>query len=426
MAENSYICALRCGYGVIGTSNKGKALILSCGCSFVKYLVYCIRNAIILGKLFAEIYSPIIKQSVTVGMKQSRSYDLLFIIDILCAGNNFLHFTGVNINGVISDCFYLFIGGVVVDSYKGHLLLAVNRLAVGADFYADRRFKGHSAKLMIIRSINRAIGIHTLGNGHFVNMVFADHAFINNLVGCKGVFAVLVAIEGYVNGGGSNIHGDGVFIFARSRENIAAVNAFAVLALGAGFVIGADNLAALFAGNGHSVVAVTLCGIGGLGLRMVAGSGGNGDNYFFYCAFGNVDISGCAAENLCSELCLLFCRYIFFCSKHNSCNSFTCRNSALHIQIGQTNLKIAAVFIGHSVFSYRNVTVIRSNRLYGKQICIEIKPCFKSNKSRISFINCNINCNILASLYRSGGDCGSCVYCKCRNSGAAHHNDCKQ
>ena len=465
MAEDSYICALRCSYGVIGTSNKGKALILSCGCSLVKYLVYGIRNTIILGKLFAEIYSPVIKQSVTMGMKQSRSYDLLFIIDILCAGNNFLHFTGVNINGIISDCFYLFIGGVVVDSYKSHLLLAVNRLAVGADFYADGSFKSHAAEVMIVGGIDRAVGIHTLGNGHFVNMIFAVNAFIGDFFRRKRGFAVLIAVEHNIYGGGSNIHGDGVFIFARSRENIAAVNAFAVLALGAGFIsgadnvvalcafyvfgvvavvfgniggmflisgadflAGADNLAALFAGNGHGVVAVALCGVCGFGFGadMVARRGGNGDNYFFYCAFGNVHISGCAAENLCSELCLLFCRYIFFCSKHNSCNSFTRRNSALHIQIGKTNLKIAAVFIGHSVFSYRNVTVIRSNRLYGKQICIEIKPCFKSNKSRISFINCNINCNILASLYRSGGDCGSCVYCKCRNSGAAHHNDCKQ
>ena len=201
-----------------------------------------------------------------------------------------------------------------------------------------------------------------------------------------------------------------------------------LLISGACFLCGAYNLAAFFTGNGYGVVAVALCGIGcfGFGADVVARRGGNSDNYFFYCAFGNVDISGCAAENLCSELCLLFCRYIFFCSKHNSCNSFTRRNSALPIRIGKTNLKIAAVFIGHSVFSDRNVAVIRSNRLYGKQICIEIKPCFKSNKSRITFINCNINGNILASLYRSGGDCGSCVYCKCRNSGAAHHNDCKQ
>ena len=266
LAENSYICALRCGYGVIGTSNKGKALILSCGCSLVKYLVYGICNAIILGKLFAEIYSPVIKQSVTMGMKQSRSYDLLFIIDILCAGNNFLHFTGVNINGVISDCFYLFIGGVVVNSYKSHLLLAVNRLAVGADFYADRRFKGHSAELLIILSINGAIGIHTLGNDHFVNMVFADHSFIGDFFRRKSGFAVLVAIEGYVNGGGSNIHGDGVFIFAHSRENIAAVSAFAVLALGAGFISGADNIVALCAFYGFGVVAVVFGNIGGMFL----------------------------------------------------------------------------------------------------------------------------------------------------------------
>ena len=214
-----------------------------------------------------------------MGMKQSRSYDLLFIIDILCAGNNFLHFTGVNINGVISDCFYLFIGGVVVDSYKSHLLLAVNRLAVGADFYADRRFKGHSAKLMIIRSINRAVGIHTLGNGHFVNMIFAVNAFIGDFFRRKSDFAVLIAVECNIYGGRRDFHGDGVFIFARSRENIAAVNAFAVLALGAGFVIGADNLAALFAGNGHGVVAVALCGVCGFGFSadMVARRGGNGD-----------------------------------------------------------------------------------------------------------------------------------------------------
>ena len=400
--------------------------------------------------------------------KKSRSNDKIVktvVIDVLCTGNNALHFAGHNVNGIIADFLNLGVLGVVVDSYKGHLLLVVNRLAVGADFYADRRFKGHSAKLMIIRSINRAVGIHALGNGHFVNMIFAVNAFINNLVGCKSGFAVLIAIECNIYGGGRDFHGDGVFIFAHSRKNIAAVSAFAILALGAGFIsgadnivalcafygfgvvavvfgniggmflisganflAGADNLAALFAGNGHGVVAVALCGVCGFGFGadVVARRGGNGDNYFFYCAFGNVDISGCAAENLCSELCLLFCRYIFFCSKHNSCNSFTRRNSALHLQIGQTNLKIAAVFIGHSVFSYRNVAVIRSNRLYGKQICIEIKPCFKSNKSRISFINCNINGNILASLCRSGGDCGSCVYCKCRNSGAAHHNDCKQ
>ena len=258
MAENSYICALRCGYGVIGTSNKGKALILSCGCSFVKYLVYCIRNAIILGKLFAEIYSPVIKQSVAMGMKQSRSYDLLFIIDILCAGNNFLHFTGVNINGIISDCFYLFIGGVVVNSYKSHLLLGVNGVAVGADFYADRRFKGHSAELMIIRSINRAVGIHALGNGHFVNMIFAVNAFIGDFFRRKSGFAVLIAVECNIYGGGCDFHGDGVFIFTRSRENIAAVNALAVLALGAVFISGADNLTALFAGNSHGVFAVAL------------------------------------------------------------------------------------------------------------------------------------------------------------------------
>ena len=290
-------------------------------------------------------------------------------------------------------------------------------------------------------------------------------SFVRYFIFRNGRFGVFIAIECNVDCCGSNFYGNYIFIFSDFRKNISAVGAFSLFAFGAGlvceaygiialctfygfivgaiifrgiccmllisgayFLCGADNLAAFFTGNGYGVVAVTLCGIGcfGFGADMVAGSGRNGDNYFFYCAFGNVDISGCAAENLCSELCLLFCRYIFFCSKHNSCNSFTRRNSALPIRIGKTNLKIAAVFIGHSVFSDRNVAVIRSNRLYGKQICIEIKPCFKSNKSRITFINCNINGNILASLYRSGGDCGSCVYCKCRNSGAAHHNDCKQ
>ena len=201
-----------------------------------------------------------------------------------------------------------------------------------------------------------------------------------------------------------------------------------LLISGACFLCGAYNLAAFFAGNGYGVVAVALCGVCGFGFGadVVARRGGIGDNYFFYCAFGNFDISGFAVENLCSELCLLFCRYIFFCSKHNSCNSFTRRNSALPIRIGKTNLKIAAVFIGHSVFSDRNVTVIRSNRLYGKQICIEIKPCFKSNKSRIAFINCNINGNILASFYFSRRSRWCYIYCKCRNSGAAHHNNGKQ
>ena len=316
LIEESHRCALRCSYGVINKVVKNKGFVLSSSQIFAKCCVRGGRNTIILGELFAEVYSPVIKQCVAMSEKKSRSYNSAVIIDVLCTGDNALHFAGHNVDGVIADCFYIFIGGVVVDSYKGNLLLAVNRLAVRADFYADRRFKGHSAKLLIICGINGAVGIHTLGNSHFVNMVFADHAFINNLVGCKGVFAVLVAIEGYVNGGGSDIHGDGVFIFARSRENIAAVNAFAVLALGAGFIsgadnvvalcafygfgvvavvfgniggmflisgadflAGADNLAALFAGNGHGVVAVALCGVCGFGFSadMVARRGGNGD-----------------------------------------------------------------------------------------------------------------------------------------------------
>ena len=191
-------------------------------------------------------------------VEQGRSYNSAISIDILRTGNNALHFAGININGVISDCFYIIISGVVVDSYKGHLLLAVNRLAVGANLSSYRRFKGHSAEIVVILGINRAVGIHTLGNSHFVNMIFVDHAFIGDFFRRKRGFSVLIAVECNIYGGGSNVHGDGVLFIPGCRESIAAVNAFAVLALGAGFVGSADNLAALFAGNGHGVVAVTL------------------------------------------------------------------------------------------------------------------------------------------------------------------------
>ena len=378
MAENSYICALRCGYGVIGTSNKGKALILSCGCSLVKYLVYGICNAIILGKLFAEIYSPVIKQSVTMGMKQSRSYDLLFIIDILCAGNNFLHFTGVNINGVISDCFYLFIGGVVVNSYKSHLLLAVNRLAVGADFYADRRFKGHSAKLLIICGINGAIGIHTLGNGHFVNMIFAVNAFIGDFFRRKSGFAVLIAVECNIYGGGRDFHGDGVFIFAHSRKNIAAVSAFAILALGAGFISGADNLAALFAGNGHGVVAVALCGVCGFGFGadVVARRGGNGGFDFYIFGADNRLVFHKTSFYSCNELCYLLFGNIALCSESDF-SVLACRNSAEAAHFKMSDLHIGAFGIALRSSGNKAICIVKSVALIIEKVVVIVKSCFK-------------------------------------------------
>ena len=423
LAEEFYGCALGCSYSVINKRVKNEGLLYCFAGTFAESVVDGKCNAISFGKLLVKSDFPVIKQCIAVCEKKSRSHDeivVTVVVDVLSTGNNALHFAGHNVDGVIADFLHLGVLGVVVDSYKGHLLLAVNRLAVRADFYADRCFKGHSAEVVVVLGINRAVGIHTGRNGDFVNMVIAAYAFINNLVGCKGVLCVLVAVEGYVDSRRSNVQGDGVLFIPGCRESIAAVNAFAVAASGAGFLAGADNIvalctfygfgviavvfgniggmflvsgagflagadnfAALFAGNGYGVVTVALCGVGsfGFGADVVALLGReNSNNSFFYLAFRNVYISGCTAKNLCSELCFCFCCYIFFCSKYNSRNSFARCNSALHVHIGKANLKIAAVFIGHGVFSYCNVAVIRSNRLYSKQICVEVKPCFKSDK----------------------------------------------
>ena len=280
LVKESYGCALGCCYGVVGKSAEGKEFVLSAVYTLAEGVVNRKRYAIGFGKFLVKSDLPVIKQCVAVCEKKSRSYNSAFVIDVLRTGNNALHFAGHNVDGVIADRFYIAVGGVVVDSYKGHLLVVMNRLAIRADFSADRCFKGHSAEVLVILGINRTVGIHTGGNGDFVNMVFfVDHAFINNLVGCKGVFAVLVAVEGHIYGGRGNVHGDGVF-FTGVRKNISAMNTFAVCASGTGFLGGADSFAALFAGNGHGVVAVAFCGVGGFGFStdVVAVSGGNGDS----------------------------------------------------------------------------------------------------------------------------------------------------
>ena len=350
--------------------------------------------------------------------KKSRSNDKIVktvVIDVLCTGNNALHFAGHNVNGIIADFLNLGVLGVVVDSYKGHLLLAVNRLAVGADFYADRRFKGHSAKLMIIRSINRAVGIHALGNGHFVNMIFADHAFIGDFFRRKSGFAVLIAIESYVNGGGSNIHGDGVFIFAHSRENIAAVSAFAVLALGAGFIsgadnivalcafygfgvvavvfgniggmflisgadflAGADNLAALFAGNGHSVVAVALWGVCGFGFSadVVARRGGNGGFDFYIFGADNRLVFHKTSFYSCSELCYLLFGNIALCSESDF-SVLACRNSAEAAHFKMSDLHIGAFGIALRNSGNKAICIVKSVALIIEKVVVIVKSCFK-------------------------------------------------
>ena len=348
--------------------------------------------------------------------KKSRSNDKIVktvVIDVLCTGNNALHFAGHNVNGIIADFLNLGVLGVVVDSYKGHLLLAVNRLAVGADFYADRRFKGHSAELMIIRSINRAVGIHALGNGHFVNMIFAVNAFIGDFFRRKSDFAVLIAVECNIYGGGRDFHGDGVFIFARSRENIAAVNAFAVLALGAGFIsgadnivalcafygfgvvavvfgniggmflisgadflAGADNLAALFAGNGHGVVAVALCGVCGFGLRMVAGSGRNGSFNFHIFGADKRAVLHKTGFYSCSELCYLLFGNIALCSESDF-SVLACRNSAEAAHFKMSDLHIGAFGIALRSSGNKAICIVKSVALIIEKVVVIVKSRFK-------------------------------------------------
>ena len=58
-----------------------------------------------------------------MSIKQGRSYNFCTAVYILRAGNNALHFSGHNFNGIITDGGYVFIGSVIVDSYKGHFLL---------------------------------------------------------------------------------------------------------------------------------------------------------------------------------------------------------------------------------------------------------------------------------------------------------------
>ena len=350
--------------------------------------------------------------------KKSRSNDKIVktvVIDVLCTGNNALHFAGHNVNGIIADFLNLGVLGVVVDSYKGHLLLAVNRLAVGADFYADRRFKGHSAKLLIICGINGAIGIHTLGNGHFVNMIFAVNAFIGDFFRRKSGFAVLIAVECNIYGGGRDFHGDGVFIFAHSRKNIAAVSAFAILALGAGFIsgadnivalcafygfgvvavvfgniggmflisganflAGADNLAALFAGNGHGVVAVALCGVCGFGFGadVVARRGGNGGFDFYIFGADNRLVFHKTSFYSCNELCYLLFGNIALCSESDF-SVLACRNSAEAAHFKMSDLHIGAFGIALRSSGNKAICIVKSVALIIEKVVVIVKSCFK-------------------------------------------------
>ena len=177
-------------------------------------------------------------------------------------------------------------------------------------------------------------------------------SFVRYFIFRKGRFGVFIAIECNVDCCGSNFYGNYIFIFSDFRKNISAVGAFSLFAFGAGlvceaygiialctfygfivgaiifrgiggmflisgacFLCGAYNLAALFAGNGHGVVAVALCGIGcfSFGADMVARRGGNSDNYFFYCAFGNF-FACCqsALSNSGNKFCFGFCGNILF------------------------------------------------------------------------------------------------------------------
>ena len=90
-----------------------------------------------------------------------------------------------------------------------------------------------------------------------------------------------------------------------------------LLISGACFLCGAYNLAAFFAGNGHGVVAVALCGIGcfGFGADMVARRGGNGcfDFYIFGTDVGTVLHK--TGFYSCGELCRLLFGYIVLCGK---------------------------------------------------------------------------------------------------------------
>ena len=91
------------------------------------------------------------------------------------------------------------------------------------------------------------------------------------------------------------------------------MNAFSVLALGAVFISGADNLTALFAGNSHGVFAVALWSVGGFGLGMLASDRGNGDGNFLYFTFGN--FFACyqsALSNSGNKFCFGFCGNILF------------------------------------------------------------------------------------------------------------------
>ena len=201
-----------------------------------------------------------------------------------------------------------------------------------------------------------------------------------------------------------------------------------LLISGACFLCGAYNLAAFFAGNGYGVVAVALCGIGcfGFGADMVAGSGRNGNNNFFCSSFRNNGRFTFTACYFGSKLCFGFFCYIFFCSEHNRCNGFSFFYRAFHVHVGKANLKVSAVFIRKSIFSYGYIAIFRRRRLYGKQTRIKIKSCFKQYKITIRFINSYINSYIFASFYFSRRSRWCYIYCKCRNSGAAHHNNGKQ